>query len=83
MGLLLDSSVIVAAERQHLPVSKLLEALRQRYGVTEIALSAISVVELEHGIYRAQTHVQEAGRRAYLGTVFSAIPRDRPTRGPD
>lgn len=55
MGLVLDSCVLVAAERQALPVSALLDRLQQQHNVTEIVLSAISVVELEHGIYRTQS----------------------------
>ena len=80
MGLLLDSSVVVAAERQGLHISELFETLQQQHGTTEIVLSAISVLELEHGIYRAQTAEQAAKRRAYLETVFAAIPAEPFTR---
>ncbi|MCB1021591.1 MAG: PIN domain-containing protein [Acidobacteria bacterium] len=74
MGLVLDSSVIVSAERQTLPVSALLEGLRERHGASPIILSAISVVELEHGIYRARSTQQKERRRIYLDEVFSTIP---------
>lgn len=74
MGLVLDSSVLVAAERQQLPVSTLLDRLQKQHNVTVIVLSAISVVELEHGIYRAQSPQQAAKRRSYLDTIFAAIP---------
>ncbi len=47
----------------------------------EIVLSAISVVELEHGIYRAQSAQQASKRRSYLDTVFAAIPAEPFTRG--
>ena len=80
MGLVLDSSVIVAAERQNQPISSLLENLREQHGTTEILLSAISIVELEHGIYRAQSSLQRDKRRAYLDTVFAAIPAEPFTR---
>lgn len=80
MGLLLDSSVLVFAERQELPVSVLLDRLQKQHGVTEIVLSAISVVELEHGIYRAQSLQQAAKRSGYLETVFAAIPAEAFTR---
>ena len=80
MGLVLDSSVLVFAERQPLPVSTLLERLYKQHDVTEIVLSAISVVELEHGIYRAQSPQQAAKRRRYLDTVFAAIPAEPFTR---
>lgn len=80
MGLVLDSSVLVTAERQQLPVSALLEMLQKRHNVTEIVLSAVSVAELEHGIYRAQSPKQAAKRRTYLDTIFAAIPAEPFTR---
>jgi tRNA(fMet)-specific endonuclease VapC len=80
MGLVLDSSVLVTAEREAQPVSTLLEVLQRRHSHTEIVLSAISVAELEHGIYRAQSPQQSAKRRAYLDTVFAAIPAEPFTR---
>lgn len=80
MGLVLDSSVLVLAERQELPVSVLLDRLQKQHGVTEVVLSAISVVELEHGIYRAQSPQQAAKRSRYLETVFAAIPAEPFTR---
>jgi predicted nucleic acid-binding protein len=43
-------------------------------------LSAISVVELEHGIYRARSPEQAATRRMYLDAVFAAIPVEPFTR---
>ena len=80
MGLVLDSSVLVFAERQDLSVSMLLDRLQRQHGVTEIVLSAISVVELEHGIYRAQSPQQAGKRQSYLETVFAAIPAEPFTR---
>jgi len=80
MGLVLDSSVLVTAEREAQPVSSLLAVLQRQHSPTEIVLSAISVVELEHGIYRAQSPQQLAKRRAYLDTVFAAIPVEPFTR---
>ena len=80
MGLVLDSSVLVDAERQQLPVSVLLDKIQKQHNVTEIVLSAISVVELEHGIYRAQSPQQAAKRRMYLDAVFAAIPAEPFTR---
>jgi tRNA(fMet)-specific endonuclease VapC len=37
-------------------------------------LSSITVVELEHGLHRAQTPEQAQKRRNYLDEVFAAIP---------
>jgi predicted nucleic acid-binding protein len=74
MGLVLDSSVMIVAEREARPVSSLLAALQQQHGENEIVLSSITVVELEHGLHRAQTAEQAQNRRNYLDTVFAAIP---------
>ena len=78
MGLVLDSSVLIGAEREAKPVSSLLSALQQEQGENEIVLS--SITELEHGFHRAQAVEQAQKRRAYLDTVFAAIPVESFTR---
>ncbi len=80
MGLVLDSGVLIAAERDAKPVSELLTTLEREHGETEIVLSAITVIELEHGLHRAQTADQARKRREYLDTVFAAIPIEPFTR---
>jgi predicted nucleic acid-binding protein len=74
MGLVLDSGVLIIAEREAKPVSSLLATLEQEHGETDIVLSSITVIELEHGLHRAQTAEQARNRRNYLDTVFAAIP---------
>ena len=80
MGLVLDSGVLIAAERDAKPVSELLATLEQEHGETEIVLSSIAVIELEHGLHRAQTAEQARKRREYLDAVFAAIPVEPFTR---
>jgi predicted nucleic acid-binding protein len=55
VGLILDSSVVIAAERKRHTVEDLLEQIRQSVGEVEIAICAVSVAELVHGVYRANT----------------------------
>jgi len=74
MGLILDSGVLIATERDAVPVSGLLAALERDHGEAEIVLSAITVIELEHGLHRARTSEQARNRRRYLDSVFAAIP---------
>jgi tRNA(fMet)-specific endonuclease VapC len=74
MGLVLDSGVLITAEREAEPVSELLATLEREHGETEIVLSAITVIELEHGLHRANTAELTQRRREYLDTVFAAIP---------
>ncbi len=73
MGLVLDSSVLIGAERNATSVSALLAALAQEHREADIVLSAISVIELEHGYWRATAPEIAQKRRAYLDEVFSAI----------
>jgi hypothetical protein len=51
MGLVLDASVLIAAEREAKPIGEVLLMLEQDYGETEIILSAITVIEMEHGFH--------------------------------
>ena len=61
-------------------MSELLDRIQKQHSATEIVLSAISAVELEHGIYRAQSPQQAARRSRYLETVFATIPAEPFTR---
>jgi tRNA(fMet)-specific endonuclease VapC len=74
VGLILDSSVLIASERKAQPVSELLAAIRASTGITEILVSAVSVIELEHGLWRANTPELVQRRRSYLDGIFAAIP---------
>ena len=80
MGLVLDSGVLIGAEREAKPVSSLLAILEQEHGETDIVLSSITVIELEHGLHRAQTAEQTRNRRNYPDTVFASIPVEPFTR---
>jgi tRNA(fMet)-specific endonuclease VapC len=80
MGLVLDSGVLIAAERDARPVSELLGTLEREHGETEVVLSSITVIELEHGLHRAQTAEQARKRREYLDIVFAAVPVEPFTR---
>jgi predicted nucleic acid-binding protein len=53
MGLILDSSVVIAAERRRDTVEQLIELVVGSTSDQEAALSAVGLTELIHGIYRA------------------------------
>ncbi len=84
MGLVLDPSVLIAAEREKRgavgSVSQLLASLSAEYSETEFLLSSISVMELEHGWHRANTPEAAAKRRLYLDEVLSILPVEPFTR---
>jgi hypothetical protein len=66
MGLILDSSVVIAAEREKETVQSLIERIVRQTGDQEAALSAIGLTELIHGIYRAQTPEIRVRRESIL-----------------
>jgi tRNA(fMet)-specific endonuclease VapC len=74
LGIILDSSVVIEAERQHLNVAQFLKQIAQTIGEREAALSSITVAELVHGIYRADTEDRRARRRAFLDDLKAAVP---------
>ena len=80
MGLVLDSSVLIAAEREKRPVSQVLSSLEANYSETRMVLSSITVVELEHGWHRANTPEAALKRRRYLDEVLAIIPVEPFTR---
>lgn len=55
MGLILDSSVVIDAERRGETVERLIERVVAAAGDQEAALSAVGLTELVHGLYRANT----------------------------
>src|SRR5215831_21131016 len=74
MGLVLDSGVLIAAERDAKPVSEVLTTLEHEHGETEIVLSSITVIELEHGLHRAQSAEQERKPARIPGYCFRGDP---------
>ncbi|MFN0102254.1 MAG: PIN domain-containing protein [Bryobacteraceae bacterium] len=80
MGLVLDSSVLIAAEREKRSVSRLLSSLEANYSETQFLLSSITVMELEHGWHRANSPEAALKRRVYLDEVFAVISVEPFTR---
>jgi uncharacterized protein with PIN domain len=71
MGLILDSSVVIAAERRGDTVEQLIEEIVKATGDQEAALSAIGLTELIHGLYRAQTPEIRQRRESFLNELLT------------
>jgi predicted nucleic acid-binding protein len=65
LGLILDSSILIAGERRGETVKQVMQRVRAAHGDQESALSAISIIELTHGIYRARTDADRIRRKAF------------------
>jgi len=70
MGVILDSSVLIAAERGGQSVRDILKRVQAKQGETESALSAVTIVELTHGIYRARNDTDRERRRAFTDELL-------------
>jgi tRNA(fMet)-specific endonuclease VapC len=74
MGLILDSSAIIAGERKGQSAADVRSGIRAVTGPELAALSVISVIELEHGIWRAKTAAQASARQKFMKDLFQAVP---------
>ena len=74
LGLILDSSVIVEAERKGQTVEQLLEQVKGSVGEVEIAICSVTVAELVHGVYRANTREIRQRRRAFIDELKRHVP---------
>ena len=74
MGLLIDSTVVIHAERRGQTPADLINELRERYGDTLLAVSVMSAAELFHGCRRADTPSRRARREEFVEALISAVP---------
>lgn len=74
MGLLIDSTVFVTAERRQETVSDVVAGILQEYGDVDLALSVMSAGELVHGCWRADSAPRRARREEFVESILAAIP---------
>ena len=71
---MLDSSVLIAAERKRLTTPDVIRNLRESAGDVTIVICSLTVAELAHGIYRANTPERSRMRRQFLDEVKTHVP---------
>ena len=70
MGILIDSSVLIAWERDRLDLeSRLADSSEE-----DFAISAITASELLHGVHRAANAVQRRRREAFVEGLLARLP---------
>ena len=74
LGVVLDSSVVITAERGSWAVPALVELIQATHGEIEVSLSPVTVAELVHGIYRARSAEASARRRDYIEDLLDLLP---------
>ena len=73
MGLILDSSAVIGAERHGETAERLLERVMHVVGDQETALSAVGLTELVHGLHRANTPALRLRRQTFLDDLLAGL----------
>jgi predicted nucleic acid-binding protein len=74
LGLVLDSSVLIAAERKGLTTPQAIRNVCESAGEVPIVICSLTVAELGHGIYRADTPERGRMRRQFLDEIKAHLP---------
>lgn len=74
MGLLIDSTVLVNAERNSRTPEQLVVDLVERFGDVELGVSVMTAGELFHGCRRADSPSRRAQREEFVEAILAAIP---------
>jgi tRNA(fMet)-specific endonuclease VapC len=74
LGLVLDSSVLIAGERGKWTAAQTIENVQRIVQEMPVVLSAITVAEVGHGIYRAKATDIRQRRRKFLDDLKATIP---------
>jgi predicted nucleic acid-binding protein len=74
VGVILDSSIIIAAERRGRTVRQILEHVQTGRADIEIGISVVTIAELVHGAYRAKTPERQVRRLEFIERLASDVP---------
>lgn len=70
MGVILDTSLLIKAERWQLDIDRFIRGREKE----PFGLSVITVAELLHGVYRADSSKRRLKRSAYVEKVIELFP---------
>jgi len=74
MGLIIDSSLLVSAERSGQNARQSLTTITSQIGETEIALSVVTLIELAHGAARADNTERRETRGRFIEDLILGVP---------
>jgi predicted nucleic acid-binding protein len=72
VGLIVDSTVVIKAERAGQTAYQMVESLG--LSDTELAVSVVTVLEMAHGAARADSEKRKAARQRFLNDLLSGMP---------
>ena len=73
MGLIVDTSVLIAFERRGDTPQDILRQMQAAHAEFDVGISAISAIEPTHGIYRAKLVSHRERRRTFAQDVFAGL----------
>jgi predicted nucleic acid-binding protein len=73
MGLIVDSSVVIAAERRGDNVTRLLKQVVAATGDQRAVLSSVGLTELVHGIHRAKSAQARTSRESFVRELLNDV----------
>ena len=73
MGLVLDSSVVIAAERRGDNVLQFLKQVAAATGDQRAVLSSVGLTALVHGIHRAQSAQARSNRESFIRELLNDV----------
>lgn len=74
MGILVDSTVFIGAERKGWSARQALADIAERFPDEGLAISVITLAELAHGAVRADTLSRRASRQVFIHELMAVIP---------
>src|ERR1022692_889872 len=82
VGLIVDSSEVITAERSGQTAYEMMDWLALRVGGEDLAMSVVMVLELAHGLARADSESRRAKRQRFLDDLLVGMPVQTVTVGP-
>jgi len=74
MGLILDSSILIRAERRGSNARQALTEIARSTSGEDVALSVVTLIEMAHGAARADTPERKAMRQQFIHELTNALP---------
>jgi predicted nucleic acid-binding protein len=74
MGLILDSSLLISEERKGANARRALSEIANKFPGEEVGVSVVTVIELAHGVARADSPERKTTRRQFLNELLIALP---------
>jgi predicted nucleic acid-binding protein len=74
LGLVLDSSFLITAERRSLRPDQAIQTIQEVVGEVPVVLCAITVAEIGHGIFRSNNLELRQRRQAFLNELTATLP---------